>query len=104
MSEGVLQLFFHLHPVLSQISVHHFDSFMDRFRAVVRERCDSIFGHQVGPGARGEAFVRLDEFGDVYSSEDWVAYGAREWNLVLLPRNAEGQGMDELPLIMTMIG
>ena len=104
MSEGVFQCLFELHPVLPQISGHHVDKFLDGFRAVVRECCDNIFCRGVGVGARGEDFVLPDELGFVRSSEDWGAHGARECHLLLFLRDGEGQGLDELPVIVCMIG
>jgi len=103
-SEGVLQLLFQLHPVLLQISVHHLESLLDGLRPVVLECRDNIFSCRVSPGARGEAFLHLDEFGDVPSSEDWGAHGAREWHLLLFHRDDEGYGPNDLPLVVCMIG
>ena len=104
MSEGVLQLHFQLHKVLPQISVHHLGSILHRVRAVVPQHCDIILGRRVGPGASGELFLPLDEFGDVCSSKDWGTRAAREWRLLRLLHDGAGQVLDELPLIVCMIG
>jgi len=63
-----------------------------------------MFGPRVGRGVRGEAFVRLDEVRDDCSSKDWGAYGAWEWPFLLLLCDGEGQGLDELPLFVGMLG
>ena len=90
MSEGVIQLPLQLHPVLPQISVHHFDSLLDTFQAVVWECCHNIFGPWVGAGATEEAFVGLHECGDVGSSDDWAAHGAQHWHLLFFLHDGEG--------------
>ena len=58
----------------------------------------------VSPSVWGEAFVLLVEFSDVCASEDWGAHGAQEWHLLPLLHDGEGQGLDELPLVVCMIG
>ena len=71
---------------------------------MVQEHCDNIFDGRAGPGAWGEAFVRLDEFANVHSSEDSAAHGAKEGHLLLLPPDGEGQGLDELSLFVYIVG
>jgi len=49
-------------------------------------------------------FVRFDELVDVRSFEDRGTHGAREGLFLLFLHDGEGQGLDELPLNMYMIG
>jgi len=104
MADGVHQFLLKPLPVLPQISIDHFDRFLDHFRAVWQERWDEVINRQVGPGARREAFVRIDEVGNVYCSEDWGAHAAPEWHLLLFHHNGKCEGHNELPLFMDMIG
>jgi hypothetical protein len=104
MSEGILQLLFQLHPVLPHISIHHLDSFVGQFWAVVSELSDNILGRQVGPGSRSEGVVSLAEFSDVCLSKEWCAHVPQFLHQVMHLRDGEGTGLDELPLIMYVIG
>ena len=104
MSEGVLHLLFPQLLVLPDVSVYHLDHFLNCFVAPVQERCDSVFDRWVGPGASGEAFVHLYEFGDVRSSKEWGTHCAWEWHLLLFIRKGKGQELEALPLIVCMIG
>jgi hypothetical protein len=70
----------------------------------VKERSDDIFGCRVGPAAREEAYVFLDEHCEVCFSEDGDAPGRWECHLLHLLRNDEGQGIDNFALLVSMIG
>ena len=100
----VLPLHFQLHPVHPHISSHHLDSFLGCLWAVVREYCDNIFGRQVSSGVWGKALICLDEFVDVHYSEDWGTHGAQESHLLSFLHNGEWEELNELPLIVCMIG
>jgi len=104
MPEGVLQLLFHLHPVHPELGIHHLDSALDHFRAVVRECCDSKFGRPGNPGARGDALLRFNEIYDVCSSKALGSYGSRKWHQLPLVSNGKDQGLGKLHWIMCMIG
>jgi hypothetical protein len=88
--EGVLQLLSQLHPVLPEMCILHLDCFFNRFRAVGRESGYNIFGCRVRPGVRSQAFVILDEFDDLCSSNDWGTNGTQEWHLLLFLCDGEG--------------
>jgi len=86
------------------MSVHHFVHFLERFQEAVWEGCDGIPYRWVGPSAWWEAFVHLDALCNVRSSEFWDVHGAEEWQLLLFLGNGDGQGLNELLLILWMIG
>jgi hypothetical protein len=58
----------------------------------------------VGPSASGAAFVFLNHLGDICSSKDWGTHGTQEWDSLHFFRDGKGQGLNELPLILCMIG
>lgn len=103
-SEGILQLLIQLHTVCPPIFYHSLDCFVHGFRAVVCKRCDNVFGHGVCSCVTGEAFVHIDEFGDVRSSDNWGAPGVLMWHFFLFIHDGKGQWVDELPSIACMIG
>jgi hypothetical protein len=104
MAEAVLQFLIQLHPVLPHISIDHFDHFLDCFLAVVRKRCDEAFGGQIVPGARWEAILCHNELGNIRSFEEWGPPWCRESHLHLFISDHIGQRIDELTLIVHIVG
>jgi len=92
-AEDVVQLLFQPLQVVPQVSLHYTECFLDRSWAVVREGCDDDFGRRVGRDVIQGCFVTFDNLGNIRSSEDRGAHGARAWHLILLLHDGEDRGL-----------
>jgi len=104
MSVGVFLFLLYYLPVHLQLSVHHLDCPLHSFWPVVWEGCNDVISCWVSPSARSLAFALCDEHGNIHFSENWGTDGSRTCDLFLFLCDHQCQGLEQLPLLVHMVG
>lgn len=103
MTEGIFRFFVQSLHVLRLMSAWHCDCLVITFWAVIEGACDDLIGYWDCSGAQCQSFISLQTLPNICSSEDQGAYTFWERNLQLFFSYGDGQGRNELPLIVDMV-
>jgi len=104
MVEGIFQFPNQLLPFRLQISSHHIDWLLNEIWTVVQHCYDNFPGCLVSSGVRWQTVLYINENDNFCSFATLSAHGYQVWHLALFFRDDGSQELNELLLIIQMIG